>query len=109
GPQTLFTYDFGKDFAATRQGDQCKANFWVWTGLNPPVPPDDSIAQVQAYVNDLHATNASADHDNQFVEGGYLGMELLVQAMKAVGPDLTRAALKQELDSTSLNSGLTGS
>lgn len=108
GPQTLFTYDFGKDFAANCQGDQCKANFWVWTGFNPPVPPDDSIPQVQAYVNDLNATNSSADHDNQFVEGGYLGMELLVQAMKQVGPNLTRAALRAALDSTTLNSGLTG-
>jgi ABC-type branched-subunit amino acid transport system substrate-binding protein len=109
GPQTLFTYDFGKDFAANCQGDQCKANFWVWTGFNPPVPPDDSIPQVQAYVNDLNATNSSADHDNQFVEGGYLGMELLVQAMKKVGPNLTRAGLRQALDSMTLDSGLTGS
>lgn len=108
GPQTLFTYDFGKDFAANCQGEQCKASFWVWTGFNPPVPPDDSIPQVQAYVNDLNTTNSSADHDNQFVEGGYLGMELLVRAMKQVGPDLTRDALRQALDSTTLDSGLTG-
>jgi len=108
GPQTLFTYDFGKEFAANCQGDQCKANFWVWTGFNPPIPPDDSSARVQAYVNDLNATNSSADHDNQFVEGGYLGMEFLVQALIAVGPDLTRGALRKVLDSTDLDSGLTG-
>jgi branched-chain amino acid transport system substrate-binding protein len=108
GPQTLFTYDFGKQFASNCSGDQCKAKFWVWTGFHPPVPPDNSIPQVHDYVGAVGATNSQADSFNQFVEGGYVGMEMLVKALEAVGPNLTRAALKAQLDNTDFDSGLAG-
>jgi len=108
GPQTLFTRAFGEDFANNCNGDQCQANFWVWTGFHPPAPPDDTIPAVSTFVNEMNSTNSSADHDNQFVEGGYLGMELLVQGLQKVGPNLTRGALKQALDAMDFNSGLTG-
>jgi ABC-type branched-subunit amino acid transport system substrate-binding protein len=61
---------------------------------------------VKQYVGDLHNQNSSADAYNQFTEGSYLGMQLLVSAIKQVGGNLTRAALKQALDSTSLDTGL---
>jgi ABC-type branched-subunit amino acid transport system substrate-binding protein len=109
GPQTLFTSDFGKQFASNCSGDQCKAKFWVWTGFHPPVPPDNAIPQVKSYVGEVNGTNSQADSNNQFVEGGYLGMEMLVNALEAVGPNLTRQALKDKLDSTDFDSGLTGS
>ena len=108
GPQTLFTYNFGQNFAQDCKGSACQAHFLVWTGFKPPVSPDDADPAVQAYVNDLAATNSSADKYNQFVEGGYTGMELLVQALKQVGPNLSRAALKQVLDQSTFASGLTG-
>ena len=98
--QPLFTYDFG-----TTCGDKCN-NMQVWTGYNPPLEQFAGNADVKQYVADLKAQNQSADVYNQFTEGSYLGMELLVDAMQKVGGNLTRDALKSTLDSMSLNSGL---
>jgi ABC-type branched-subunit amino acid transport system substrate-binding protein len=41
------------------------------------------------------------------VEGAYLGMTLLVQALQRLGPSPTRTGLKRVLDSTTLDTGLT--
>jgi ABC-type branched-subunit amino acid transport system substrate-binding protein len=105
GPQTLFSDGFAKDFAANCP-QPCKTHFWVWTGFKPPVAPFDTDPAVTTYVNDMNATNSQADNVNQFVEGGYDGFELLVNAMKQVGPDLTRGALRQVLDAMKYESGL---
>lgn len=98
--QPLFTYDFG-----TTCGDKCNG-MQVWTGYNPPLEQFANTAGVKQYVGDLHNQNSSADAYNQFTEGSYLGMELLVAAMKQVGGNLTRDALKQALDSMNLDTGL---
>jgi ABC-type branched-subunit amino acid transport system substrate-binding protein len=105
GPQTLFTHDFGVGFAQNCPSP-CNTHFWVWTSFNPPIPPFDTNPGVAKYVNDMAHTNSSADHDNQFVEGGYDGMELLVKALQATGPNLTRANLKATLDSMNFDSQL---
>ena len=105
GPQTLFSDRFANDFAQNCP-QPCNTTFWVWTGFKPPLPPYDSDPAVQTYLNDMKATNSSADRTNQFVEGGYDGMLLLVDALKKVGPNLTRARLKQVLDSMDFDSGL---
>jgi len=57
-------------------------------------------------VADVHQASASADTNNSFVEGGYAGMELLVKALQAVGPNLTRERLKAVLDAMDFDSGL---
>ena len=98
--QPLFTYDFG-----TTCGDKCNG-MEVWTGYNPPLEQFANTAGVKQYVNDLHNQNSSADAYNQFTEGSYLGMQLLVEAMKTVGGNLTREALKSALDSMNLDTGL---
>jgi ABC-type branched-subunit amino acid transport system substrate-binding protein len=101
GPQPLFTSNFGQAC-----GDLCN-NMWVWTGYQPPYPPfTDDTADV-TYVNAIRSVSSSADTANQFLEGAYIGMQLLVQALQKVGPDLTRARLKQVLDSMTFSSGLT--
>jgi len=105
GPQTLFTHDFGTGFAQNCPSP-CNTHFWVWTSFNPPIPPFDTNPAVSGYVSDMGHTNSSADYENQFVEGGYDGMELLVKALQAVGPNLTRANLKATLDNISFDSGL---
>jgi ABC-type branched-subunit amino acid transport system substrate-binding protein len=94
GAQPLFTRDFAKDC-----GDKCDGMF-VWTGYNPPIEQyaPERNAAVRAYVNALKSENGSADIYNQFTEGGYVGMRLLVHALKLVGPNLTRKALRQTLD-----------
>src|SRR5205807_2579628 len=61
---------------------------------------------VGQYVNAVRSVSSSADVDNQFLEGGYDGMLLFVQALKAVGPNLTRASLRHVLDSMTFDSGL---
>jgi ABC-type branched-subunit amino acid transport system substrate-binding protein len=101
--QPLFTYNFGHNC-----GDKCDG-MEVWTGYNPPIEQFANSAGVKQYVNDLKAQNSSADAYNQFTEGSYLGMQLLVDAMGRVGGNLTRAALKDALDATSLDTGLSAS
>ena len=98
--QPLFTYGFG-----TTCGDACNG-MEVWTGYNPPLEQYANTAGVKQYVNDLHGQNSSADAYNQFTEGSYLGLQLLVSAMGKVGGNLTRAALKSALDSMNLDTGL---
>jgi ABC-type branched-subunit amino acid transport system substrate-binding protein len=101
--QPLFTYGFG-----TACKDQCNG-VQVWTGFNPPLEQFAGTAHVKQYVGDLHSQNSSADVYNQFTEGSYLGMQLLVDAIGRVGGNLTRDALKTALDSTSLDTGLSAS
>jgi hypothetical protein len=100
--QPLFTYSFG-----TTCGDKCNG-IQVWTGYNPPLGQFASTTGVKQYVNDLHNTSSSADAYNQFTEGCYLGMQLLVAAMEEAGAhgNLTRAAVKAQLDSMNLDTGL---
>jgi ABC-type branched-subunit amino acid transport system substrate-binding protein len=100
GPQPLFVDSFGQNC-----GPACN-NMLVWTSYYPPRPPFDSQSAVSAYVNAVRSVSASADVDNQFLEGGYDGMGLVVQALKTVGPDLTRTALQQTLDGLTFDSGL---
>jgi ABC-type branched-subunit amino acid transport system substrate-binding protein len=98
--QPLFTYSFG-----TTCGDKCNG-MQVWTGYNPPLEQFANTAGVKQYVNDLHNTSSSADAYNQFTEGCYLGMQLLVAAMEKAGGNLTRAAVKSNLDAMNLDTGL---
>jgi ABC-type branched-subunit amino acid transport system substrate-binding protein len=102
GPQPLFTFGFGRAC-----GDRC-AGMWVWTGYNPPIEQYRTQPAVSTYVSDLKGQSASADEFNQFTMGGYVGMQLLVEALKLTGPNLTRAALVETLNSMPpLNTGLT--
>jgi ABC-type branched-subunit amino acid transport system substrate-binding protein len=98
--QPLFTYSFG-----TTCGDKCNG-MQVWTGYNPPLEQFANTAGVKQYVGDLKGQSSSADAYNQFTEGSYLGMQLLVDAMGRVGGNLTRDGLKAALDGTNLDTGL---
>jgi ABC-type branched-subunit amino acid transport system substrate-binding protein len=100
GPQPLFVSTFGQNCGAA-----CN-NMVVWTSYFPPRAPFNNQAAVSNYVNAVRSVSASADTDNQFLEGGYDGMLLFVEALKKTGPNLTRANLKSALDSMSFDSGL---
>lgn len=78
----------------------------VWTGFLPPEGSYAGLPAEAAYINRIHSYNSTADVDNQFLESSYLGMNLLVQALQQVGPDLTRARLKAVLDSTTVKTNL---
>jgi ABC-type branched-subunit amino acid transport system substrate-binding protein len=100
GPQPLFVDTFGQNCGAP-----CN-NMIVWTSYYPPRPPFDSVKAVSDYINAIRSVSASADVDNQFLEGGYDGMKFFVAALKQVGGDLTRQRLRSVLDSMRYDSGL---
>jgi ABC-type branched-subunit amino acid transport system substrate-binding protein len=99
GVQPLFTSDFG-----TACGIACH-DMWLWTSYTPPLGDFLSRPAVAAYVNDVKAASSSADYTNSFVEGGYVGMQLMVKALQSTGPNLTRAGLQATLDSMTFDSG----
>ncbi|HVF75744.1 MAG TPA: ABC transporter substrate-binding protein [Acidimicrobiales bacterium] len=104
GAQTLFTDRFAQDCVQQIGGD-CHG-FAVWTGYNPPIGPLATLPGVAAYVSDVRALKPDIDINNQFIEGSYLGMSVFVEALKAVGPNLTRARLKAQLDSMDFKNDL---
>jgi ABC-type branched-subunit amino acid transport system substrate-binding protein len=101
GPQPLFVDTFGQNCGAP-----CN-NMVVWTSYYPARAPFTSNPAVARYLNAVRSVSASADVDNQFLEGAYDGMLLLVQALKQVGPDLTRARLRDVLNNMTFDPGLT--
>jgi hypothetical protein len=78
----------------------------VWSGYRPPLGSFAGEPAEVAYVQAVRGQSSSVDVENQFLQGGYLGMTLLVDALTKTGADLTRARLRQVLDSTTLASGL---
>lgn len=96
GAQTLFTDKFAQDCVSAIQ-DKCNG-LAVWTGYNPPIGSFATLPGVAQYVNDVKTLSPGIDTSNQFLEGAYLGMSVFVEALKRVGPNLTRAELKKVLD-----------
>lgn len=101
GAQPLFSRSF-----ADSQCKQFCDGMWVWTGYRPPEGSYAGLAAEAEYQNTIAQSSSSADTDNQFLEGGYIGMRLLVTALKQVGADLTRANLRAVLDGMTFDSGL---
>lgn len=100
-PQPLFV----DSFARKNCGSEC-VGLRVWTSFKPPIPPFDGEAAVATYKTDVRAVSSTADLNNPHVEGAYVGMELLVAALKILGPAPTRADLRTVLDSITFDSGL---
>lgn len=98
--QPLFTYDFG-----TKCGEKCNKAL-VWTGYNPPIEEYANKPALVEFTGDVKAQSSRADVYNQFTEGGYVGMKLLLAALEKSGPNLTRSNLKAVLDSMDLDTGL---
>ncbi len=99
-PQPLFIDSFARQCAKYCSG------MWAWTSFKPPLAPFDDDPAVRTYLNDLRAVSASADASNPHVQGAYVGMLLLVDALQKLGPSPTRAGIKQVLDATVFDSGL---
>lgn len=100
GAQTLFNERFAKNCGAPCEG------MLVWTGYNPPIGTLAALPGIRQFVNDVRSISPTADETNQFLEGAYLGMNVLVEALRRVGPNLTRAGLKQVLDGMTMTSDL---
>lgn len=101
GAQPLFTYQF-----ESQCGAKCD-QMTVWSGFKPNVEKYRNDPAVQAYVRALKAINRQADEYNQFTQSAYVGMKLLVEALRKVGPEVTRGRLKAVLDHMTFDSGLT--
>ena len=101
GAQPLFTDKFGADC-----GGKCD-QMQVWTGFKPFIENFESDPAVRAYVDAMKSVKPNIDYYNQFSQGAYIGMQLLVQALRDVGPFLTRERLRAVLNTTTLKSGLT--
>jgi ABC-type branched-subunit amino acid transport system substrate-binding protein len=99
--QPLFTQQF-----ETLCKEKCD-QMVVWTGFKPNVEKYRTDQGVERYIRDLQGTRPSADQYNQFTESAHVGMELLVEALRRVGPELTRQRLKAVLDAMSFNNQLT--
>jgi ABC-type branched-subunit amino acid transport system substrate-binding protein len=78
----------------------------VWTGYHAAIQPFDSEKPVYTYVQSLQAVCPSCDAHNEFTEGAYLGTKLFLEACRRVGPNLTRAALQQVLNTQTFDLGL---
>jgi ABC-type branched-subunit amino acid transport system substrate-binding protein len=99
--QPLFT----RAFASNCQ-DACD-QMQVWTSYKPPIEEYADDPLVRQFQADLRRTKNDADVFNAFSEGGYIGMQLMVDAMKRVGPFLTRDRLRAAIDELSFKRGLT--
>ncbi|MDQ3758210.1 MAG: ABC transporter substrate-binding protein, partial [Actinomycetota bacterium] len=104
GAQTLFTDSFAQQCVQSA-GAECHG-IAVWTGYNPPVGALGALPGVASYVEDVRALNPSIDVNNQFLEGAYLGMKVFVDALRKVGPNLTRARLREAMDQTTYQTDL---
>ena len=98
--QTLFSRSF-----ATACGSTCDQAV-AWTGYNPPIENLAGLPAVASYVNDVRSEDQTVDIYNQFLEGGYSGMKLVVQALRQAGPTLTRDRVAAILDSQPFDDGL---
>ncbi|MGQ0432458.1 MAG: ABC transporter substrate-binding protein [Microthrixaceae bacterium] len=100
GAQTLFNRRFASNCRTACSG------MLVWTGYNPPIDALASLPGVAAYVNDLRAVDPGIDVTNAFAQGSYLGMSIFVEALKRVGPNLTRENLKAVLNNQEFQTDL---
>ena len=98
--QTLFSRQFAAGCGSTCDGAT------VWTGYNPPIEALASVPAVASYVNAVRRVDPSVDIYNQFLEGGYSGMLLTIEALKRAGPQLTRDGVARVLDSLDYDNGL---
>jgi len=101
GGEPLFDDNLGSNCAGECSG------MMVWTGYHPAIQPFDSEKAVYTYAQSLKAVCPSCDPHNEFTEGAYLGTKMFIQACMKVGPNLTRQALANELNTDTFDFGLT--
>lgn len=92
GAQTLFTNDF-----ATECGGWCNG-LVVWTGYNPSIGSLADRPDIRQYRTDVRNVNPSADIDNQFLQGAYLGSKVFVEAVTQCSPNVTRVCVRDTLN-----------
>jgi ABC-type branched-subunit amino acid transport system substrate-binding protein len=102
GPQPLFTRKFAEECKQACNG------MWLWTGYIPAIDTNIGKTPIAQFRDDIKATSSSADVTNTFVEGAYIGMNLLKAALERLGPVVTRQGLIAVLNDTQgFDTGLT--
>ena len=94
-----------------RFGQNCKERcheMLVFTGYTPALEANQNLPGVRQYIDDVQAINRNIDTTNQFLEGSYLGMTVFVEALKRVGPNLTRKRLQEVMNSMTYETDLAG-
>lgn len=106
GAQTLFTDKFAQECVQIMK-DTCHG-IAVWTGYNPPIGGLAAKPGVRTYTEDITNTEPGAANNvnNQFMLGAYLGMSVFVEALKQVGPELSRDKLRDVLNQMTYQSDL---
>jgi ABC-type branched-subunit amino acid transport system substrate-binding protein len=94
---------FGTNFSASC-GEACDG-MRIWMPYELPIGSTEP--DVERYRADLQQTNPSADRHNPLVEGGYIGLYLLAEALAKTGVDLTRERFRAVLDAYNFPTGLT--
>lgn len=95
----------------SRFGQNCKERcheMLVFTGYTPALEANQNLPGVRQYIDDVRAINSNIDTSNQFLEGSYLGMTVFVEALKRVGPNLTRKRLQEVMNSMTYQTDLAG-
>jgi ABC-type branched-subunit amino acid transport system substrate-binding protein len=105
GAQTLFTDKFAKD-CVQAMNDSCDG-IEVWTGYNPPIGALATKPGIAEFVSDVRRIDQNVEVNNQFLMGSYLGMSVFVEALKKAGPNLSREALRDAMNSMTFQTDLT--
>jgi ABC-type branched-subunit amino acid transport system substrate-binding protein len=103
GGEPLFDDKFGQTCAGECGG------MTVWTGYHAAIQPFDAEPAVYTYTASLKSACPTCDAHNEFTEGAYMGTRLFIEACKRVqakGLRLTRANLRDELNTDSFDFGL---
>lgn len=100
GAQPLFNRDF-----AVECRDRCD-QMWLWTGYKPPIEQFASEKGVQKYEREIKQIDSTIDTANAFVEGGWIGMNLVVEVLEKIGPNLKRESVVVAMDGFTLDLGV---
>jgi len=97
-----YPYLLSKRFAADCElqiGSEC-TRIWVWSGYTPPI--DDFLGDPDV----AHYAQQFEEPLNPFTLSAYTSGSVLLEALKRVGPELSRERLRQVLDEMTYRSGL---
>lgn len=103
GAQPLFNEEFARGCRA-----KC-ARMLVWTGYAPAIGDANKAKEdIARYISDVREVDPSVDISNQFLQGAYLGMEVFVSVLKDCSPNVTRACVKERMNSLSYQTDMAG-
>lgn len=102
GAQPLFNENFARNCTLC-------AGILVWTGYTPAIGnANKAKPDIARYISDVKEVDPSVDTSNQFLQGAYLGMEIFVKVLKDCSPNLTRACVREKMNSLTYQTDMAG-